>query len=1002
MRNAPLFLGLLVALSLGLASCAKKPATPLSSGAKKAAKPASEPTDDEDDDEDDDGSGSASGSASGSGTGSGSASQGSEIVAPKAPGEFEIEPPAVVQGFLPQPVSWTAAAEAPTYDVAISDAADCAAPVTYAADLTVLVAELPPQEAASKFLCVSARNAAGVTAAKNNGLPLTFTGNLAPTAGTLAIVDAPSPFQSGAAYKARVTLADYADPENDPPALNLGENPCVLAATYNADSQEWWLESEAMPIDACLLAITVGDGKVDCDACAKVEKRLASVAMVKNANPKTTRGGMAAAGTPIVALGDKVIFVASTLQHGQELWVTDGVGDNTTLLKDVFVGTGSGFHDHLVVMGTFAYFSGRTAEHGVELWRTDGTTANTKMVKDLSVGVASSGPANLFADGTTLYFTAASADAGNELWMTDGTSGGTKFLKDVMAGTGSGLGLSDAGFAKVLPNGPIVFRATDAASGTELWKTDGTTAGTTLLKDVAPGAASSNPSGMTALAAGNILFSATNGTTGQELYATNGTLAGTAIVKDLVAGAASSSPGAFLLVEGKMYFHATVASSVKVFVSDGTTAGTLDSGVASVEGTKLMGLASKVFFWSDQGGSGPELYTWAGVVASPPVLLKNVNPVAGVGGLVTGGITANAPHAVAGTLLYFVADDDAHGAELWETDGTSANTTMVKDVFPGDDDSFPRALYFHTAKNQLVFAADDGEHGRELWRVKGDDVELVKDLETADADGAVSGTSAPLKLCPNAFADDKLYFLGNDGEHGNELFVSDGTTAGTKMIRDVRAGKADGVSASIFSCPVTVAAGKTVFIASDSAFAPTPWVTNDADGGTSEIAPADFGAAGVPKGLTAVGTSAFLCSNGKLWRTQGTTATTTDVTPPSATVVCTDPLVAAGAKIYFTATLTASPTVARLFVADADGSNVLNLTPAAVGTAPAQLVAVGSKLYFVGTSAASGAELFFTDGTVSGTVLVSDIVAGVGSSMPSLRLAAGGSLYFTEIGRAHV
>jgi ELWxxDGT repeat protein len=81
-------------------------------------------------------------------------------------------------------------------------------------------------------------------------------------------------------------------------------------------------------------------------------------------------------------------------------------------------------------------------------------------------------------------------------------------------------------------NGALYFQADDGASGVELWKTDGTDAGTVLVKDISPGAANSNPSGLTVFN-GALYFRADDGVSGIELWKTDGTDAGTVRVKDI-------------------------------------------------------------------------------------------------------------------------------------------------------------------------------------------------------------------------------------------------------------------------------------------------------------------------------------------------------------------------------------------------------------------------------------------------------------------------------------
>jgi ELWxxDGT repeat protein len=81
-------------------------------------------------------------------------------------------------------------------------------------------------------------------------------------------------------------------------------------------------------------------------------------------------------------------------------------------------------------------------------------------------------------------------------------------------------------------NGIVYFTAFNPATGTELWKSDGTTAGTVLVKDINPGLKGSAPQDLTSIN-GIIYFRAFNPATGYELWRSNGTEAGTVLVKDI-------------------------------------------------------------------------------------------------------------------------------------------------------------------------------------------------------------------------------------------------------------------------------------------------------------------------------------------------------------------------------------------------------------------------------------------------------------------------------------
>jgi ELWxxDGT repeat protein len=132
------------------------------------------------------------------------------------------------------------------------------------------------------------------------------------------------------------------------------------------------------------------------------------------------------------------------------------------------------------------------------------------LVKDIYPGSNSSLDSNyplpITAVGNTLYFVAEDGVNGYELWKSNGTAAGTTLLKDILPGSG---------FPYTYPSSPVAlgntlyFNADDGVNGRELWKSDGTTAGTTLLKDIYTGSNfgfpnSSYPSNLTAV--GNTLY----------------------------------------------------------------------------------------------------------------------------------------------------------------------------------------------------------------------------------------------------------------------------------------------------------------------------------------------------------------------------------------------------------------------------------------------------------------------------------------------------------------
>ena len=430
------------------------------------------------------------------------------------------------------------------------------------------------------------------------------------------------------------------------------------------------------------------------------------------------------------------------------------------------------------------------------------------LLKDVNPGTASSSPTTFTLAGSNLYFPATDAATGQELRKTDGTRGGTGLVKDIRPGiAASGIGAKSAALG-----GTVFFSATDGGTaGTELWKSDGTAGGTVMVKDINPGVNNSFPNNFT-VAGGTLFFTATEGTTGTELWKTDGTAAGTVLVKDINPGTLSSSPPLLTAVGSSVFFSATEASTgAELWKSDGTSAGTVlvrdintGNGGSTVQNLAVVGTTA--YFSANNGfsapGNGTELWKSDGT-ALGTVMVKDI--VIGAGG------SGPTNLSVLGTTVYFAATNGststANGVELWKTDGTDLGTVMVKDIFPGPGASFPTEL---TPLNGiLVFKATGPSPtgGNELWKTDGTTAGtvLVKDIFT----GTGSGNPASFAVIGST-----AYFSATNGTvapaNGNELWSTDGTTTGTVMVHDLNPGTASSSPALL-----TPAFGTLFFAATD-------------------------------------------------------------------------------------------------------------------------------------------------------------------------------------------
>jgi ELWxxDGT repeat protein len=336
------------------------------------------------------------------------------------------------------------------------------------------------------------------------------------------------------------------------------------------------------------------------------------------------------------------------------------------LVKDIHPGPDDSWPVGLTEMSGRLFFGAGDGTHGYELWTSDGTVDGTIMVKDIAPGSDSSWPLPEQSDWLTtfkgrLFFSADDGTHGYELWTSDGTAGGTVLFKDINP---SG---SSWPFSPTEVDGRLYFNANDGTHGGELWTSDGTPRGSVLFKDINPGSGSSLPLWLTEVN-GRLFFTAYDGANGRELWTSDGTAGGTLMLRDIKPGSGSSHPQGLIAVNGTLLFCADDGThGVELWTSDGTAGGTV-----VVKDIHPGPSSSCVHNWRDPWTRG----------------------------------TLN------GTLL-FKAGDEAHGVELWTSDGTAGGTVMVKDINPGSGNSWPAGKT--EVNGWLFFRADNGRHGFELW-----------------------------------------------------------------------------------------------------------------------------------------------------------------------------------------------------------------------------------------------------------------------------------------------
>jgi ELWxxDGT repeat protein len=425
-------------------------------------------------------------------------------------------------------------------------------------------------------------------------------------------------------------------------------------------------------------------------------------------------------------------------------------------------------------------------------------SSSPRLVADLFPGNLSGFPGNLTGVNEHLFF---SVRDSSTLWQSDGTSAGTTLLKDINPGVQSNLQhLTNV-------NGTLFFTANDGNTGYELWKSDGTSSGTALLKDIRPGAAWSNPGELTNVN-GALFFIANDGSHGYELWRSDGTSAGTTLVRDIYPGADWSDPGQLTNVGGTLFLVA-IGDGLELWKSDGTSAGTtqvkdIRPGAANgSDPVSLTNVSGTLFFIADDGSTGRELWKSDGTPTGTS-RVKDIYP---------GGLSSHLDSLTnVNGALFFRANDGSHGFELWKSDGSSAGTTLVKDINPGAGDSSISSLT--NVNGGLFFAAVDGIAGKELWKSDGTSTgtALVKDIRPG-ANYANPGSLTNVN--------GTLFFRAHDGSHGHELWKSDGTSAGTTLVKDIYPG-----ASSSYPSYLTNVNGALFFRANDGVHGAELWVAD--------------------------------------------------------------------------------------------------------------------------------------------------------------------------------
>jgi ELWxxDGT repeat protein len=406
----------------------------------------------------------------------------------------------------------------------------------------------------------------------------------------------------------------------------------------------------------------------------------------------------------------------------------------------------------MATMGGNLYFAGDDGIHGWELWRSDGTIAGTYMVKDLreeecvtselsgeetcenggSLAVHCWGGTfgchypEMVAGNEKIFFVGFDGEPGTEsaanLIVSDGTDDGTFTVRHQWHNWGTGYDGENgwrqgyAGASQLLVIPSSGFNP-DRVVYSVLQ----------VIGSTEPGGASEHPP------------------SGEELWISDGTDQGTLMLVNLVPEDES------WVYNGAPYCCGDFQGSAP---------------------RDLIKKGNYIWFTAETDNYGRELYRYGlSAIGGGLFLIKDIN---------TGTEGSDPMYLTSGSNgAYLSADDGSSGQELYFSQGDAFSTKLVKNIWPGANNS-SEPMHLIKFGDKLVFTANDGQNGRELWISDSTEAGtfMIKDIDT-------NGSSDPNEF---NLLDGTLYFMAETDEYGRELWRSDGTSAGTYMVKDINPG----------------------------------------------------------------------------------------------------------------------------------------------------------------------------------------------------------------------
>lgn len=608
------------------------------------------------------------------------------------------------------------------------------------------------------------------------------------------------------------------------------------------------------------------------------------------------------------------------------------------------------------------YFIAQNDKTGSELWKTDGTAAGCSLVKDINLGNGSSIISNFLRFKNKFYFIATDGIYGYQLWASDGTSPGTKKIT-------SGVTYP---VQKLVATNDHIFFLTKNNKKLEVWKSDGTAEGTTVVKGDIP--IWNNPENLT-VAMGKVFFSAQpEGSNNTRVWRTDGTYDGTIPITQILDGNGSgpggtSHPTQFVEFNGALYFVSrgnpfTYPNTVGIMKTDGTVEGTVPvrgihpGSMRLIEYSDVMVHNGKMYFsffevdynryfiWSSEGTAGSTTleYDYSGPDYFSPCEMS-----------------------VMDDKIYFTAGNSSGGTSLIQFNPSTKAAQEVKEVFSRQEApfiffSFIDANKIISSGNKIFLAVSTGTYySFDLWL----------------SDGSIAGTSKAPGIQTGDFSifKNQLFFNGKNGKD-MELYKSDGTVAGTDLLKDLNP-SSRGLA---WSSPLYEINNKALFNNYDSLHGHELWQTDGTKSGTQlllDILPGKYSSS--PYDFINAENKLFFSASPdnesrEIFVSDGTSGGTKAITNLKASKQTVNRLIPLKETVFFFTTRKPDNSTS-IYKCDATTESVVEvynfgLNEYGVGFYLTHFASIDNILYFV--IEAAGNDLWKTDGTSDGTVKIGD------------------------------